>query len=195
MPVIVKLKTETEQSWRRRSIYGNKSIFFKRYFMNCIQYAVLIRAAHHTHRHNGAQLHSSVASGSAASGCSPWPGHYLDSGRAPGRSREWGSPSTLLGSSHPADPTSCLFPLHSQSHPIYSFFCAQNNTFIIELVHFLRHSLKTANADTHASVRWCECVQVRPDHHRAGTCTQREYPKSLLQRALRKTQLYTLFII
>ena len=51
-----------------------------------------------THRHNGAQLHSSVASGSVASGCSPWPGHYLYSGRAPGRSREWGSPSTLLGS-------------------------------------------------------------------------------------------------
>ena len=34
----------------------------------------------------------------------------------------------------------------------------------------------------------------RPHHQRVGTCTKREYPRSLLPRALRKTRLYTLFI-
>lgn len=39
-------------------------------------------------------------------------------------------------------------------------------------------------------------VCLRRSHHqRVGTCTKREYPRSLLPRALRKSRLYTLFII
>ena len=105
--------------------------------------------------------------------------------------RGGGPPSTP----HPPLPSLFPVPFTVPEPNLFLFLCTKiQHPFIIELVHISRRGWKTAATRTRMRAACacaracveCVCARVRSDHHRAGTCTQREYPKSLLPRALRK---------
>lgn len=159
--------------------------------MDCIQYAVaIVRADTHADTQTGTENQPRTPWRETNTVVSPHFGARLALDRKQEKRTRVSSSSTLLqwrDESPPADK-------YPSSPPV----CPSQICNV--LIHFFL-IWSTSHSPPH--IARLETVQtMRPaleeissPSSKVDTCTKREYPRSLLPRALRKTRLYTLFII
>lgn len=164
--------------------YGNHKSTYPKMLMDCIQYAVVIRANSqadtYRDRKSSLGLHEKRL-------------HISERGWQTIESRRRG-PGKFF--QHPAAEKRHESP--SRHIPILSSCLSVPPKFALVLSMFFLFLSKIILSPTETNQRQCKLGDVclrRSHHQRVGTCTKREYPRSLLSRALRKTQLYTLSII